>query len=325
MYSNISKVSSDTNISKSLLLSKFNEEDIFAYYLGYYPQLGKKYKTPFKEENTPSFVLYVKNNRINYKCFSTGNGGDVFNFVGVYLSIPFNQCLEKIYKDLKGGYNNINYKKQEKTIEQKEREVIINVVSQPFTDIDFSYWAQFNVSASILNKFGVFSCKEVWVDNKLRCKYSNTNPVYAYLINGKWKIYRPYEDKIRKFISNTIKEKCIQGFSQLEYNSDICFITSSLKDVMSLKSIGYESIAMNSENAFIPQKLIVYLLMKYKRVIIFYNNDKAGIDAATKYSELYNIEYIHTPLELIDHKDPSDYIKISGAVNLKQFIQSNIT
>lgn len=71
--------------------------------LGHHPiatdQNGIKYRSPFNpQEKTPSF--YVLRNHEgelnNFKDFSTGNGGDIYEFTMKYFNIGFKEAKEKI-------------------------------------------------------------------------------------------------------------------------------------------------------------------------------------------------------------------------------------
>lgn len=50
--------------------------------------------SPFKNEKTPSFYVYPEKNY--YYCFSTAQGGDIFNFVQTKESLSFNEAVEFI-------------------------------------------------------------------------------------------------------------------------------------------------------------------------------------------------------------------------------------
>jgi len=69
---------------------------------------------------------------------------------------------------------------------------------------------------------------------------------------------------------------------------------------------------------------VEYLYASFKKIIIFYDNDKPGIAYAKKLSEEIEAPYIHIPLELIDTKDISDYIQKYGLETTKQLIKELI-
>jgi len=57
---------------------------------------GANYKalSPFNKEKTPSF--FVNPDKQMFKCFSSGNGGDVFKFVMLYENLDFPAAVRKL-------------------------------------------------------------------------------------------------------------------------------------------------------------------------------------------------------------------------------------
>ena len=318
-YSSIANIPEQVQIKTFKdVLNYVSEEDIFAYYLGSC-DTNVKYKSPFTQEKTPSFSLYYRYNKLRFKCFSSGNYGDCFNFVSIYFNLTYQQTIVKIVNDLLGGKKFIPLA-PDKQLKPNKSEKNITVVTQPYTLVDVEYWSQFNIDIQTLEHFKVYSCREVWINGKRVCTYNNSSPVYAYHINGRYKVYRPMQNKLDfKFMSNT-NDKCIQGFSQLTYTTDTIYITSSMKDVMTLHSIGVESIALSSETANLKPEMVKYLQSAYRNVVLFFNNDQAGISSAIKQSELFNLSYIHTPEG--SPKDPSDYVKEYGITELEKWLQN---
>lgn len=86
-----------------------------------------------------------------------------------------------------------------------------------------------------------------------------------------------------------------------------------MKDVMCLYSLGYNSIAPQGESMFISKELYDELSLKWKRIVILYDNDKAGKEAVKKIQK-------ETPIESVfieEYKDISDYHKNYGAWQAK--------
>ena len=63
---------------------------------------------------------------------------------------------------------------------------------------------------------------------------------------------------------------------------DYVVITKSLKDVMVLYEFNIPAIAPNSETLFISDKQLEKLKSKFKNIIVFYDNDCAGISGMNK-------------------------------------------
>jgi len=322
MYKNIVNV-----IEQELLppiqeiIDSIDEFSVFTHYTGASPIPNVKYSSPFNLDKTPSFGYYSKDNKIRFKCFSSGKGGDCIDLVMLLYNLTYSEAVYRIYKDLKNNtYSSVERNSKLSVFVESDCEIQFKI--QPFTDTDVAYWSMFHIQISTLIYFNVSSCKELWLFGRLWNKYHHKDPMYIYNINGRIKSYRPLGSKENKFRSNTIRGVSIQGFFQLTYTTNICFITSSLKDVMSLYEIGYESIALSSESEIPSTALIKYLKSKYKYVILFYDNDEAGLKAADYHSQLHNIPFIHVDG---NDKDPSDYSKNNNPIMLLEHIKTKIS
>jgi len=91
-------------------------------------------------------------------------------------------------------------------------------------------------------------------------------------------------------------------------------IGSSLKDIMSLESLGIDGdyIAPNSESSGINS--IVEWIKSYPQQYVIFDNDEAGIRSMVKYESAYGIPYLILNLS----KDISDSIKDYGAKKVKE-------
>jgi hypothetical protein len=134
------------------------------------------------------------------------------------------------------------------------------------------------------------------------------NYLYGYFRNdgSLYKIYLP-KTPDKKFVK---VENYIQGVDQL-VGKDYLVITSSLKDLMCFTRLSIknaESIAPDSENSMIAESIIIKLKAKYKKVIVLFDNDEAGIKAMLRYKEKYDLDFINLGFE----KDLSDTVKTYG-------------
>jgi hypothetical protein len=293
------------------------DEFIYNFYLGYYPSLNKKFKSPFKEEKDPSFCFYIKNSKILFKCFSTGKFGDSVELVKQLYSLEYKEAIKRICKDIKSvtvDSKVVTYKKLEANDTKK---AIIEVVLREFNDIDYKYWNQFYIDNTILNKYNIRACQEVWLNNELYYSYSESNPAYRYRIDNLCKIYCPLGKN--KWLSN-YDINSVQGFNQLNYNNDTLIITKSYKDVIILNEFyNKSSIALNAEGNNIPDKILEYFKTRFKNIICFYDNDEAGINYMIRNKEVYGFEYFYLKKELLEFKvkDISDYISVYGGISFE--------
>jgi DNA primase len=81
--------------SVQLIKEKLNIIDVVSPYVELH-KAGKNFKgkSPFAAEKTPSF--YVSPDRGMYYCFSTSQGGDIFNFVQAMEGVDFKEALKQL-------------------------------------------------------------------------------------------------------------------------------------------------------------------------------------------------------------------------------------
>jgi DNA primase len=79
---------------------------------------------------------------------------------------------------------------------------------------------------------------------------------------------------------------------------------------MCLTNFGYntEVVAPDSENTVIPNGAMSMYKLKYKAICTLFDNDEAGIKAAQKYEELYDLPGVIIPMS----KDLSDSVRDYG-------------
>ena len=303
---------------KDEILELTTEYDIFEFYIGSKFPISRKFKSPLRGDSDPSFSIFVskKERRLLFKDFGTGDSGDCFKFVQLLFGISYNEALSKIIKDVIN--KNITSSEKGKTVEYKYKpsQSKIEIKVREFNDSDLKYWNEYGISLPTLNKYNVHATSAVWVNDVLKLTETDSNPIYSYVIFDKFKIYSPFNKKL-KWLSNTTSYD-IQGYQQLTEENDLLIITKSLKDVMCLHELGYNSIACPSENVLIPSIIFENLKSRFNRVIVFYDNDKSGIEGASKISKAYDLESIIIPD--VEYKDISDFVKSKGTNEAKKLL-----
>lgn len=309
----------DNPITLDYILSKVTEYDIYARYLGQF-KVGFIYNSPFRKDKNPSFGIFrsKKTGKLLFKDHGNGECGDVIKFVELYTGITnYNDLLNQIVKDMQITNNTVLHSNKEV---EKSTETVIGVVRQDWTDIDKQYWSQFGISLKTLKKFGVSSIKYYLCDGVVKGVYKENNPMYAYKVYDRFKIYRPLADKYTKW-RNNLTEYDIQGLEQLPEKGELLIITKSLKDVMCLKEMGYNAISPSSESTFIPDKVLEELKCRFKNIIVIYDRDKAGCKNLRKITTTYRLKplLIHKSFKA---KDISDAIKLNSFKTIKNWINN---
>lgn len=311
-------------ISIKDILDKLTDYDIYSYYVGQF-KVGKLINSPLRtDDKNPSFAIFKGNGgNLFFKDHGNGEGGNVVKFIKLINDITTREQLEKellrIIRKVNPNYDNAKRVYANNTT---SKQVSIGIVRQLFTKTDINFWKQFHISTNTLKKYNVFSIKYFLCNNTVRAIYKEDNPMYAYKIYDRFKIYRPYAPKCFKWRSNTNVEH-IQGLEQLQEFGNLLIITKSLKDVMCLNEMGYNSISPSSETTFIPKEILGSLKDKWKHIIILYDRDKTGMLEARKYSKQYKLDavFIHKKFK---SKDVSDAVMNNSFNEVKQWLNKTL-
>lgn len=309
------------NITLDWILSKVTEYDIYAKYIGQF-KVGMIYNSPFRKDKNPSFGIYYskRTKQLLFKDHGTGECGNVIKFVSLFTGkTEYNDILSDIV-------DNLNITNNTKLVSSKQyiplTETVIGVVRQEFTDVDINYWKQFNISINTLKKFNVNSIKYYLCNGIVKGTYKRENPMYAYKVYNNFKIYRPLADKYTKW-RNNLTDYDIQGYEQLPQKGNILFITKSMKDVMCLHEMGYPAVSPSSESTFLPKDVLEQLKTRFKRIIILFDRDTAGVKRSRKLSRETGLEamFINKKFKA---KDVSDAVKANSFEEIKNWLNETI-
>lgn len=292
-------------ISKQDILNKVSQYDIFRRYLGDF-KIGRTYNSPLREDKSPSFGLFIssKDNELLYKDFANGDCGDAFKFVKKLKNITSNSELYKtIYEDMNLYIQSVDLESKKKYIAKRAS---ISVSRKKMTDKDYAYWAQFGITKETLKFFKVNAISNLFINNVITDKYTEKEPMYCYKVFDKFKIYKPLSPKQKKWRGN-LSILDIQGFEQLPEYGDLLIITKSLKDVMVLYEMGYDSISPASESADLPEIVMANLTKRFKKIIVFYDRDAAGVKFARKIVNKYKTDFFFINKKH-KTKDISDFV-----------------
>jgi hypothetical protein len=194
----------------------------------------------------------------------------------------------------------------------------IQVELQAFSDKEVKWWSSFGILIHTLHKFKVFSIKSIFLNGNYFNSSSETSPIYGYF-GGKnsegnelWRLYMPTKKKYR-FLSNW-SSSILQGSKQLPKSGSHCILSKSMKDLMLLYEYGFISCATTSENVLISEAQHRRINTRFNNnILVFFDNDLAGVRGAKKYKKAYNTRCIF--IKRKHKKDISDlYKKVSATV-----------
>jgi len=274
-----------------------------------------KFKSIFNPgERTPSMCIYMDTyNVYRYKDFSTGKGGSAVDLVKEMTHLTFHKTCQLIietYNDFvlhnNGGYDIERFQRASKY-------KVTSYIVRSWTTQDQYFWTQFNIGSKLLEAHNVRP-----LESYCMTKDNNELCIKGLYLYGYFKedgtLYKIYQPKTldKKFIKVT---DYIQGMHQCTGEKHL-LITSSLKDIMSIKSLklSLDVIAPDSENTMLKKDVMEELRDKYEKILVMFDFDQAGIEAMQKYKEKYPfIEITVLPMS----KDVSDSIKDSGAKEVR--------
>ena len=268
------------------------------------------------KERTPSMCIYFdsKSKVYKYKDFSTGKGGSAIDLVKDIENLSYHKActiIVEAYNDFvlhnNGGYDVKEFKEQSKY-------KVDSYGFRSWSTQDQYFWTQFNIGSRILEEYCVRPLAYYTMVKDDKELVISGNYIYGYFTKG-GELYKIYQPKTfdKKFLK--IKDY-LQGEQHLEDN-DYLMILSSLKDMMSLRSLKLSNInivAPDSENSMIKKDTMEEFIEEYKKVIVMFDNDEAGIKAMEKYKATYPaVEILLLPMS----KDLSDSIKDYGAKEVR--------
>lgn len=323
-------------LTKENIFSKVDEYTLFRTYCTPFKDIDVPFSSELREDTKPSCRI-TYDGKLWYKDFGNGKKAmDIIQYICEKYSCNFKEALNIINRDFSLGFkgtNDIIHIPEiikpvtiSNPVFNKREDKIINVGRRNWNKKDIEFWNQFGISLKTLTFFRVFPIKYYVIKDSTREIFIKTGEYsYCFFITREdsidyLKIYSPFDDF--KWITNC-RANHFQGYDQLPWLSDLLIITKSMKDVMVLYEYGYNAIAPQSENIYIDTHFFNLLKKRFNRVIVFFDNDEAGIKANKKLSNSLDINYFMLPIEL-GAKDISDYVKSygfdSGKIIIKQLI-----
>ena len=319
--------STKTAVTMSLkdLLEKVDDYAIYSYYIGEF-KVGQLMNSQLRsDDKMPSFAIFKsRNGTLLFKDHGTGECGNALKFIKLYTGV---QTREELERELLRIVRKTNPMRGEvrpiyvKTVDSGPTD--IGIVRQPFTEVDKQYWKQFHISLDTLRKFNVFSIKYFLCNRVVRGTYKDTNPMYAYKVYDKFKIYRPLASKYTKWRTN-LTNRHVQGLAELpKEGGNLLIITKSLKDVMCLYEMGFYAISPSSETTFIPEDMIQMLRSKWTHIVILFDRDKTGMAKSREYSRRYKFDALFVN-KRFNAKDISDAVKYNNFAQVRAWMTKEL-
>lgn len=319
-------------LNKDELLRRTNNGlDVFKHYIPLQWKTGRNFLNPLYEDHKASCNVYFDRHNGVYKIKDFGNddySGDCFFFVGKLKGlncnngVDFVEILKTINRDMSLGLDDPDYTPASQSVPQRNnptnpeppKNKPYNIIQQKFTQKELDFWILSGITPEILKLYKTVSLKEFRSENKDNKPFyytsSNSEPIFGYMGKRYVKIYRPFSE-IRFLYGDNIGDSYCFGLEQLPAKGDTLFITGGEKDVMTLATHGFHAICFNSETSTIPTGIIYKLTFRFKHIVLLYDADKTGIEAAIRHEKAlaeYGVKRLVLPLSgEKKEKDITDY------------------
>jgi DNA primase len=306
------------------LYEEVTDYEIFRYYIGEF-KVGEVFNSPLRQDINPSFAIFAAKNAPGRLFFKDhcGESGDCIKYVRLLYNCSYKEALERVITDFKltdkffvdshlDPLKPVTYRlDKESRIEFEASKLDLKITRRDWNNKDLIYWKNQGISKDTLDIFRVIPIKYYWMYNIL---HNADDYAYAY---QEWKddelnykVYQPFRDsKNHKFL-NGFLDGTFSGWDLLPKYTDLIIITKSTKDAMFLFERGYYAVNPQGEGYTFKPQVIQQLKDKCKKLVLFYDHDKAGLKAAKERSEEYNIDFVTT--NDFDNKDITDFYKSYG-------------
>ena len=316
---------------------------------------------PFHAEKSPSFS--VSPGKQLFHCFGCGVGGDVITFIRQYENYSFNEALALLAKraniELPQINDNDRAKSDEKNIileinKTTARYFYENLFSKE-GEVGLKYFKDRGLDSKDITHFGLGFAKKtpndlyhflkdsgysddilkksglINIDEKgVRDRFWNR--VMFPIIDANSRVIgfggRVLGDGLPKYVNSpeTLafdKSRNLYGLNFAKRTRrDFFLICEGYMDVIALHNAGFENSVASLGTALTA--LHVKLLGRYtKKVILTYDSDKAGINAAKRAIPLLKEENINVKvLSMAPYKDPDEFIKNLGSEEFQKRIDN---
>jgi len=332
MILNTKKVRDYKELTKENILKEVDEKTLFQFYFQNEIDFKKTYTNPLRNDKNEGCRFFIGySGKLLFIDFSKGTIRDVFGFICDKHLTNLYGALQIINNDFRLGLGNsdniyIPRVLREQSVYKELKKSELLCLKRNWNDEDIKFWYEYGITKETLTKFNVIPVSKVFLNNKTIASSTLEDPLYCYWfpIFNKKKIYRPKNsDKKRRFISDKDIGQTIQGFDQLPEKGPFVVITKSMKDVMVLYEFDVPAIAPHGEGYNVSSDLVDLLYARFDNVLVFYDNDIAGLEAMERLNQEHGLYCTSIP-DYFKSKDISDLYKDEGAIMTRAVLRQLI-
>lgn len=280
---------------------------------------GKSILSPLREEKNPSFSIFKDDKSAEYlfKDFGSGESGDCIKFLMLMKNIEFKDAIVLLQQDFNCIITDDTHSQATlinrttpatKSMESSKPYELKDRIK--FNQQEADYFKQYKIKPDILKKFNVFALDSYTLPNGTNINRKENELIFCYKNEGWVKIYKPNQKYRFQYLGNKPPD-FIFGYNELPVSGDLLILTGGEKDVLTLSSLGYNAISLNSETASFPKSKIDELKNRFKEIIVLYDIDETGLKASENLCKVNGFKQAILPDEILQKsgKDISDFIK----------------
>jgi hypothetical protein len=313
------------------LLTTYSQEDIFKIVFKEYPDLDILYLSPFREDNHPNCFFDWYKGKLYFKDFAD-KPRDCFQAVKDFYNLEtFPDLIKFVVKYFDNNPIPCD-ERPKKVFEREIRDCSITFRVKSYELQDDLYWKQYFITEDQLTEDHVSVIYWYRFYSEKAKKWVVLRPFdICYAISGfdtRCKIYRPQNhNKKSKWLTNCTPND-VGNLNNIDQTGDLLIITKSYKDARVIRNQGYRNVIWFQSEMMTPCiEILSDLISRFERIIIFYDNDDAGILGASNlqlkfYTLGKEVKTITSPCSYM--KDPAEMVSIKQTEQvLKDFLWNN--
>lgn len=276
---------------------------VYRHYMGHDIKPFRKYLSPLRDENHPSFSIYMsdKTGMWHYSDFGISSAereGNHWEFIKAKEGVGFRDAVElaksRILHITGAGFNGVLNPAvfELKPIQTRRSPVLIEPKARELTPSDLLWWQnKGRISRNTLDVFyagaaSAFTIEKDRASDGERIRFTidekPSDPIYTFSFpeTGHVKVYRPLNPETKfKWSSNTDAKRDLFGLHLMPAYAEKGFLTAGNSDTMAFweniaSQLGYACFTLNSENAKMTNEIWQLMQTISPNWFSLYDNDK---------------------------------------------------
>lgn len=302
-----------SQVTKNDILHTISEEELFKIYCTNFEYINVSFSSELRKDKNPSCRIADLGYGLRYKDFGLANPAiDIWEYIMQKFSLSYPEMLEKIASDLNislvADSPSTNVKSVPKPRVKPRKHILVRERDWLLCDKEF-WFNRYGIPKQLLIDYCIRPISYYWISGVVYTVLKHAYCYDYYWNDGVFqrKIYQPYSKK-KKWISN-VDTTIVQGIDNIPKKAPLMIISSSLKDLMCFKLLGYPAVAPNNERSWLPKIVWEKFVQRYDKIVIFFDNDDTGVEAASSFSKQFKVPYKYIPLSFTrQNKNISDFI-----------------